>query len=242
MKGRNHSDPDVLSLGPSEAASSREIDPASASEILATLIQCGDPLFVVDQHYRIVAWNSAAQALLRLAPGQAIGQPCHRLLNGTDLHGRRVCAAPCEPMLALQRGSPPPSFTIQVDEGNGARRPVEMTLVPLPRGLTAHVLRDASRQLSHERFVGQIRHALDRLVGETSPPDEGFRVTTDALTAREQEILRLLAQGASTNEIASQLVLSSGTVRTHVQHILAKLGARRRLEAVAIARRRGLLS
>lgn len=227
---------------PSEAASSGEIEPASTSEILDSLIQCGDPLFVVDEHYRIVAWNSAAQALLGFGPDQTVGQPCYRLLNGTDLHGQRVCAAPCAPMLALQRGQPPPSFTIQVDEGSGARRPVEMSLVPLPRGLTAHVLRDASRHLSHERFVGQIRHALDRLVGETAPPDEEIRVTTAALTTREQEILRLLAQGASTNEIASQLVLSSGTVRTHVQHILAKLGARRRLEAVAIARRRGLLS
>jgi DNA-binding NarL/FixJ family response regulator len=62
------------------------------------------------------------------------------------------------------------------------------------------------------------------------------------ISAREQEVLELLGQGASTAGIAGQLFLSVHTVRNHVQSILTKLGAHSKLEAVAIATREGLLS
>jgi DNA-binding NarL/FixJ family response regulator len=60
------------------------------------------------------------------------------------------------------------------------------------------------------------------------------------LTARELEVLALLAQPLQNAEIARQLVLSPRTVDTHVSRILAKLGARTRTEAVAAARQLGL--
>ncbi|SDY91027.1 two component transcriptional regulator, LuxR family [Micromonospora pattaloongensis] len=62
-----------------------------------------------------------------------------------------------------------------------------------------------------------------------------------ALTARELETLALLAEGASTDEISQRLQVARNTARNHVQRILEKLGARSKLEAVAIARRDGLL-
>jgi two-component system, NarL family, nitrate/nitrite response regulator NarL len=61
------------------------------------------------------------------------------------------------------------------------------------------------------------------------------------LTPRELEVLRLLDTGAATDAIAEQLFLSLHTVRNHIRHITEKLGAHSRLEALAIARRRGLL-
>lgn len=61
------------------------------------------------------------------------------------------------------------------------------------------------------------------------------------LTARELELLRLIAAGESTAAIASQLFLSVHTVRNHVARILTKLQAHTRLEAVAIAVRHGLI-
>lgn len=63
-----------------------------------------------------------------------------------------------------------------------------------------------------------------------------------ALTARESEILDLVAAGRSNGEIGRQLFISTKTVSVHVSNILAKLGASGRTEAAAIARRRGLLS
>jgi len=61
------------------------------------------------------------------------------------------------------------------------------------------------------------------------------------LTAREQNILRQLTLGMSNKRIANQLGLAVGTVKTHIKAIFAKLGARSRGEAVAIARRRGII-
>ncbi|MCK2219135.1 response regulator transcription factor [Actinomadura sp. ATCC 31491] len=61
------------------------------------------------------------------------------------------------------------------------------------------------------------------------------------LTARERETLLLLAEGASTDEISERLGVARNTARNHVQHVLEKLGARSKLEAVAVARREGLL-
>jgi NarL family two-component system response regulator LiaR len=64
----------------------------------------------------------------------------------------------------------------------------------------------------------------------------------EALTPREREILELIAEGADNKTIADRLVVSPHTVRTHVQNVLAKLGAHSKLEALTIAARRGLVT
>lgn len=63
-----------------------------------------------------------------------------------------------------------------------------------------------------------------------------------ALTARELEVLRLLAQGLANKEIAARLVISQRTAKFHVSAILTKLGASNRTEAVSLAARRGLIA
>lgn len=62
------------------------------------------------------------------------------------------------------------------------------------------------------------------------------------LTEREVQVLELMATGLSNDEIGSRLYISRNTVRSHVQHVLQKLGAHSRLEGVLIANRAGLLS
>jgi DNA-binding NarL/FixJ family response regulator len=62
-----------------------------------------------------------------------------------------------------------------------------------------------------------------------------------ALTAREQDVLSLVAQGATNKEIAQQLHLSMHTVKSHMRKILAKLHLDRRHEAASYARRQGLI-
>jgi ATP/maltotriose-dependent transcriptional regulator MalT len=68
------------------------------------------------------------------------------------------------------------------------------------------------------------------------------QLLVEPLSARELEVICLLARGASNQEIAEELVLALNTVKRHVSNIIAKLGAANRTQAVAQARALGLLA
>jgi DNA-binding NarL/FixJ family response regulator len=63
----------------------------------------------------------------------------------------------------------------------------------------------------------------------------------EALTPREVEVLKCLAEGNKNKDIGAQLFISEETVKVHIKHIMEKLGANDRTQAVAIAIRRGII-
>ena len=108
-------------------------------------------------------------------------------------------------------------------------------------GAAGYLLKDAPP----DQLGRAVRDAARGLTVLT--PDLARRVVTHlqearvSLSARESEILALVADGRSNRDIARALVISEATVKTHLVHIFTKLDASSRTEAVAIARRRGLL-
>ncbi|MFJ2587905.1 response regulator [Streptomyces sp. NPDC087538] len=118
------------------------------------------------------------------------------------------------------------------------------TLPAIEAGATGYLLKDAPRD---ELFTA-VRAAADgrtvlspavasRLISRVRTP----AAVSEALSGREREVLELVAKGTSNREIAAELFISEATVKTHLTHVFAKLGAKDRAAAVAIGYDRGIL-
>ncbi len=118
---------------------------------------------------------------------------------------------------------------------HGERAERHIATAALQAGATAYVARTARS----EEMVRAVRSALEheRFVDPAVPP-KGSR---GKLTARQRQILQLLANGESTTVAARELGLSEETVKTHTKNALARLSARNRTHAVAIALREALI-
>lgn len=116
-------------------------------------------------------------------------------------------------------------------------------LPAIEAGATGYLLKDAPREelvravrAAHEGQSVLAPSVASRLLGRVRAP-----APAEALTERELKVLALIATGATNREAAKRLFISEATVKTHLLHIYAKLGARDRAAAVAEAYKRGLL-
>lgn len=121
--------------------------------------------------------------------------------------------------------------------------------LPCRRNCVRELVRSGLERSQHASVsVEGRRHALtcipleDRVVCLLSCAAGQSPEPWELLTPREREVLRLLAEGETTASAARHLELSRSTVRTHVEHMRAKLGARTRAELVSLAHRFGFLT
>jgi len=167
--------------------------------------------YVIDESGRIRWLNDAAKAMV----GDVTGRLFTSVIDPDELPGAMDFFS------RRLSGEDQKDFSIDVIGVGGDEVRVEISSAPLREG---------------HRAIGMFGVATPLEPGAPSAPKVDGR-----LTPRQREVLRLLGDGLSTDQIAARLHVSRDTARNHVRAILQRLGARSRLEAVAIAHRDGLL-
>ncbi|HEX4863585.1 MAG TPA: response regulator transcription factor [Acidimicrobiales bacterium] len=111
----------------------------------------------------------------------------------------------------------------------------------LTKDAGAEEIQSALRQLTQGQAAidPAVQHHLLEVIANT-PDDPGVSALPDGLTAREIEVLQLIAQGLTNRQIAERLFVNESTVKTHINHVFAKVGVRDRAQAVTYAYQHGL--
>lgn len=219
--------------------------------VKAMLARTADGAVLVDETGHVAFWNKAAERLLGFQAAEVLGRPCHEVMRGETLSGHPFCTASCAVAYRLGCGSAVRNFDLQTRTKRGKIIWLNVTSLPVPsrtegRFSFAHLFRDITKRMRMVGLAGKLHDLLatpacelasdtarlpaaDCRAGETPEIPRGL-----PLTEREREIVRWLAAGRSGKEIADRLCISPATVRNHIQHILEKLGAHTRLQALAI--------
>lgn len=216
-------------------------------EITDLVVSTLDPSFAVNSLGCIAAWNSAAEAMFALSARDAIGRQCNEIVQGADECGP-VCSAECTVRQAVQQGNSVGNFDLQVQTANGIQWCNVSVLIAdgnnAATRYSIHIVRqiDFCKRLEllvREFVVTGTGLPAERVAALLLSPHAPARDTD--LSARERTVLKLLAKGLTTTVVAKQLCISRTTVNNHVQHILRKLAAHTRLEAVHRAEHAGLI-
>jgi DNA-binding NarL/FixJ family response regulator len=106
-------------------------------------------------------------------------------------------------------------------------------------GARGYILKDSPRS----ELLASIRrvHAGERVIPPNIATRLAERIGGNELTAREFEVLKLIVNGQSNKQIGDNLGISEGTVKSHVNNILDKLGVTDRTQAVSVALKRGIV-
>jgi DNA-binding NarL/FixJ family response regulator len=171
--------------------------------------------------------DEAAAIAKAEAPDAAVLDLSHPSEDAISVGERILSVSPGTKLLGLARAPDEDDLREVLDSGFHGVMTRNSTIPDLTRAITAITRAHTIIPSDSVRTVIASNHQ------DTVSPSVARK-----LTAREREILGLLAKGATGGVIAKRLYLSPHTVRTHIQNILLKLGVHSRLEAVALATRR----
>ena len=220
-----------------------------AEDLLGALATSADGVYAVDSQQRIVFWSAGAEKLTGRRSDEVLGLPCYEVMLGGDYNGSPFCRRNCPTIVGARRGQPVPNYDLEVQNAEGRPTWFNVSIVPLSRRsagrtLAIHMFRDVTSRRRAE-LLAQATLATVSRFAESSPEapihTEPYPAPAPNVTARELEVLRLMAEGLSTSQMAKKLNVSQATVRNHIDHVLSKLGVHRRLEAVVYATQHGLI-
>ncbi len=214
-------------------------------EAIDLLSRSGEAAFAIDSSDRLVYWNKDCEKLLGFEAQKVLGKLCYEVMGGRDESGNVYCFKNC-PVAHQARHDPddpvqPFMLAVKDKQGQPRELTVSMFAVPAVRpslSAVVHVIRETGAPDS------PLEKALARQAAAAPPPlwpllaSEGRPAE---LTVREKEILRCLAEGSPTSDIAKKLFIAPVTVRNHVQSILQKLEVHTKLAAVVFAYRHQLI-
>lgn len=202
-----------------------------------------EAIFAVDPKHRIVRWDHRMESLTGVLSEEALGKPFYEALTGECEDGAPFAARAWSAIRLVEDGQPIPGYDARIETRTGGERWVGVSVISVGSAegtYLVHLVRDtqeAHDTLEMARSV--IRLSSKRSAATDARPDR--RSDAPELTPRQSEVLGMLAEGKGVKEIQHELYLSQATVRNHVRSLLQALGAHSQLEAVAKARRAGLL-
>jgi PAS domain S-box-containing protein len=210
--------------------------------------ETADGVYAVDSRQRIMYWSPSAQQIMGWKPDDVVGQHCYDVISGSDYEGQRFCRRNCPIITAARKAKPVGNYDVFSHRKDGSPLWLNISIILPPEGgpngiCAVHVFRDVSERRRSEQLAQITRETVARF----SAADEGraevkpYPPPGPPLTQREVEVLRLLASGVPTEDIAATLGVSRSTARNHIESILAKLGVHSRLQAVVYASRHRLI-
>jgi DNA-binding CsgD family transcriptional regulator len=200
-----------------------------------------DGVFAIGTGQKVLSWNRACESITGIPAAEAVGGSCHEVLKGRDLNGRPLCRCDC-PLGSLAKGGLPPSLLpmrIAHQDGKKIQLCVGTMLMPSPQAnewTVVHVMRRSRDSKATDFFNCGIKQPPE--TARDQPDQDGHEAAL--LTARERDVLVLLAEGGSVAAISGRLHISVSTVRNHIQRLMTKLNVHARHEAVAFAHRHSL--
>jgi PAS domain S-box-containing protein len=205
-----------------------------------------DAAFAVDTTGRICAWNNAAAELFGLSEAEVISVPCHKILQCADENGM-ISFKDCVIKRTAQENRPLVNFDLRLQTKTGKLWCNLSTLIATDPAsgvrYSVYIVRPRETRKRLEQALSEFVRTQARSGSNgpsiiSSSPTPSINVH---LTPREVEVLKSLAKGHSTRAIANELNISSATVNNHVKHILTKLDAHTRLEAIRHAESVGVI-
>lgn len=195
-----------------------------------------DAVFGIDKNRDVRFWNKACEDLLGLSSQQAIGQPCAKLLCGEDLRGNKMCGTGCPIAQSADIQTPNSDFDLVLKSEKS--KPV---MVNIGSYYVSQSEQKNSQevQVFHSMRPVNCHQLIQRLANDSCAADQGNE-KIHKLSKREYEVLRLLAKGSISKNVADQLGISPATVRNHVKSIYAKIEVHNRAEAISYAMRHGI--